>query len=154
MQACVFNRKLDRTFTLVVSLIFLIIPSFCLAGFYIKIFTVTLKSKSRVMSHEVYKQHNINVSIRISLGLFGSLILFTVSALPFASLLILDYDDKFPSSLYLYFWLLFRLNSALNPIFYGLTNSLFKKGYQNIFNTLLCRPNHQLKNRTSVVHHF
>ena len=44
-----------------------------------------------------------------------------------------DWYYVFPTAIEMYTVLLAHLNSAFNPIFYGIFNPNFTKGYQNVF---------------------
>ena len=51
----------------------------------------------------------------------------------------IDYKDTLPAVYHLYGLVLMRINSCLNPLLYGLTNTLFKKGFKNIYFLLFNR---------------
>jgi len=51
----------------------------------------------------------------------------------------IDYKDTLPAAYHLYGLVLMRINSCLNPLLYGLTNTLFKKGFKNIYFLLFDR---------------
>lgn len=53
--------------------------------------------------------------------------------MPYAVLTIYDFADELDRSVYIYSMLIMILNSSLNPIFYGLTNPQFQKGYKKLF---------------------
>ena len=124
-----FNLELNRQFTICASFVFMIVPGLCLMFFYLEIFVTSSLSRSKVKKDHIENR-------KISVGLFVSMILFFIAAFPFALVLLLDSDFSFPQSIYMYTWLLSRFNSSFNPILYGTTNSLFKKGYKVFFETV------------------
>jgi len=51
----------------------------------------------------------------------------------------IDHNDTLPVAYHLYGFAFMRINSCLNPLLYGLTNTIFKKGFQNIYFLLFNR---------------
>jgi hypothetical protein len=53
-------------------------------------------------------------------------------------ILILDKDDRLPISAHTFTNLPAHLNSAINPIFYGIFNPKIREGYKNLLNIISC----------------
>jgi len=78
-------------------------------------------------------------SIRFSKGLLFIALIFFLTCFPFGSVQIIDEFIRLPSYLHLYTFLLTRLCSLLNPIFYGFYSSTFLFGYKNVLNVIIHR---------------
>ena len=128
LLTCILNLELNRQFTITASFVFMIVPGLCLMFFYLDIFVTSSLASSKVKKDHIQNR-------KISAGFFASMILFFIAAFPFALVLLLDSDFSLPQSIYMYTWLLSRFNSSFNPILYGTTNLLFKKGYKDFFET-------------------
>jgi hypothetical protein len=128
-----FNR-----FTLNCILILCVVLPFALIFFcYIRIFIYTFKAKRRAITYKKIQEHKID--LKFSIGLFSSILLFVFTYIPFSIILMIDYKDTLPAAYHLYGLVLMRINSCLNPLLYGLTNTLFKKGFKNIYFLLFDR---------------
>ena len=128
-----FNR-----FILYCILILCVISPFALIFFcYIRIFIYTIKAKKRAITYKKIQEKRID--LKFSIGLFSSIILFVFTYIPFSIILMIDYKDTLPAVYHLYGLVLMRINSCLNPLLYGLTNTLFKKGFKNIYFLLFNR---------------
>ena len=113
------------------------IPCVFVLIFYIKIFIHAIQARQRVMTRS--RINELKRSLLISKGLFGSYVLFTICWLPYALVIMIDFEDNLPREYYVVTMLLAVLNSTLNPIFYGLTNPKFKHGYRNVVSLILYR---------------
>ena len=128
-----FNR-----FILYCILILCVISPFTLIFFcYIRIFIYTVKAKKRAIIYKKIQEKKID--LKFSIGLFSSIILFVFTYIPFSIILMIDYKDTLPATYHLYGLVLMRINSCLNPLMYGLTSTLFKKGFRNIYFLLFNR---------------
>jgi hypothetical protein len=114
-----------------------ILPFILIIICYIKIFIHTIEAKQRVITHQKFQKHKID--LKFSIGLFLSILLFVFTYVPFAIILMIDYNDTLPAAYHLYGLVLMRINSCLNPLLYGLTNTVFRKGFQNIYFLLFNR---------------
>ncbi len=123
-------------------------PCFLISFFYIKIFVYACLAKSRTMSANRILE--LKHAVKISKGLFGSYILFTICWLPYALVIMIDFDDKFSINLYVWTMFLAICNSTMNPIFYALTNPKFQLGYKNVFNLILFRTVQSTNEQTSI----
>ncbi len=83
----------------------------------------TIKAKRRAITYKKIQEHKIN--LKFSIGLFSSILLFVFTYIPFSIILMIDYKDTLPAAYHLYGLVLMRTNSCLNPLLYGLTNTLF-----------------------------
>jgi len=142
---CIFNFQLSRKYTLIAAFLFMIVPGICLMFFYLNIFITSSLARSKV------KRDNIE-NRKISVGLFASMTLFLIAVFPFALVLLIDSDYSLSPNIYMYTWLLSRLNSSLNPILYGSTNSLFKKGYKIFFETIYAKFAYKHVSQTIIVY--
>jgi len=78
-------------------------------------------------------------SIRFSKGLLFISSIFFLTCFPFGLVQIIDEFYRLPSFLHLYTFLLTRLCSLFNPLFYGLYSSTFLFGYKNVLNVIIHR---------------
>ena len=112
------------------------IPCSLLFYFYLRILTKTIRTRQRAHSHNQFNRET-KLDLTFSIGLFSSLIIFSVTFVPYFILLIVDYEDKLPRAFHLYGLIFIRINSCLNPILYGTTNKTFENGYKNFLNLIL-----------------
>jgi len=111
------------------------VPCLLLFFFYLRIFTHTIRVRQRAQNHNQLNRRS-KIDLTFSIGLFSSLIIFSVTFVPYFILLIVDYEDKLPRAFHLYGLIFIRINSCLNPILYGTTNTTFKDGYKNFLNLI------------------
>ena len=90
----------------------------------------------KIHQKEITKFQN---SIRFSKGLLFISSIFFLTCFPFGSVQIIDEFYRLPSFLHLYTFILTRLCSLLNPIFYGIYSSTFLFGYKNVLNVIIHR---------------
>ncbi len=76
-------------------------------------------------------------SIGFSKGLLIISLVFFLTCIPLSSVQIIDEFYTLPSFLHLYTFLLTKLCSLFNPLFYGLYNSKFLFGYKNVLNVII-----------------
>jgi hypothetical protein len=118
---------------LLLLLLGIMIPCLLLFFFYLRIFTQTIRVRQRAQNHNQFNRRG-KLDLTFSIGLFSSLIIFSVTFVPYFILLIVDYEDKLPRAFHLYGLIFIRINSCLNPILYGTTNKTFENGYKNFLN--------------------
>jgi hypothetical protein len=136
LRTCFMNRTYSKYLLSSLGTIGIVVQCLLITFFYIKIFIYTIKIKQRAQSQN-RNQHEID--LKFSIGLFLSILLFVITYAPFTIILMTDYKDILPASFHLYGFLLMRINSCLNPLLYGLTSTLFRKGFQNIYFLLFDR---------------
>jgi len=102
----------------------------------VKIFICIIDSKQRAQSQNRIKH---KIDLKFSIGLFSSIILFVITYVPFSIIVMIDHNDTLPVAYHLYGFAFMRINSCLNPLLYGLTNTIFKKGFKNIYFLLFNR---------------
>ncbi len=78
-------------------------------------------------------------SIGISKGLLLISLIFFLTCVPLSSVQIIDEFYPLPSFLHVYTFLLIRMCSIFNPLFYGLYSSTFLFGYNNVLNVIIHR---------------
>ena len=100
-----------------------------------RVLVINLHAK-KVHEKEIIKFQN---SIRFSKGLLFISLIFFATCFPFGSVQIIDEFYRLPSFLHLYTFILTRLCSLLNPIFYGIYSSTFLFGYKNVLNVIIHR---------------
>ena len=88
----------------------------------------------KVHEKEIIKFQN---SIKFSKGLLFISLIFFLTCFPLGSVQIIDEFYELPSYLHLYTFLLTRLCSLFNPLFYGLYSSTFLFGYKNVLNVII-----------------
>jgi hypothetical protein len=90
------------------------------------------------MSHDQFNRET-KLDLKFSIGLFSSLIIFSVSFVPCFIFVLFDSEEKLPRAFHLYGRVFILINSCLNPILYGTTNETFKNGYKNFLNSIFNR---------------
>jgi hypothetical protein len=100
-----------------------------------RVLVINLHSK-KIHEKEITKFRN---SIRFSKGLLFISLIFFLTCFPLGSVQIIDEFYTLPSFLHLYTFLLTRMCSIFNPLFYGLYNSKFLFGYKNVLNVIIHR---------------
>jgi hypothetical protein len=98
-----------------------------------RVLVINLHTK-KVYEKEIKKLEN---SIRFSKGLLFISVIFFLTCFPLGSVQIIDEFYLLPSFLHLYTFLLTRMCSIFNPLFYGLYNSKFLFGYKNVLNVII-----------------
>jgi hypothetical protein len=88
----------------------------------------------KVHEKEIIKFQN---SIKFSKGLLFISLIFFLTCFPLGSVQIIDEFYPLPSFLHLYTFLLTRMCSIFNPLFYGLYSSTFLFGYKNVLNIII-----------------
>jgi hypothetical protein len=102
---------------------------------YKRVLVISLHAK-KVHEKEIKK---LQISIRFLRGLLFISIIFFTTCVPLSSVQIIDEFYTLPSYLHLYTFLLTRLCSLFNPLFYGLYSSTFLFGYKNVLNVIIHR---------------
>ncbi len=136
IKTCMLNRTISRYVVTILSIFCVILPFTLILIIYIKIFIHIIKAKLRAKSHSL-NRHNID--LKFSIGLFSSILFFAFTFVPFAFILIIDYNDNLAASYHLYGYVSIRINSCLNPLLYSVSNTVFRKGFQNTFFLLFNR---------------
>jgi hypothetical protein len=131
------KRTFNRSILYCILILCVILPFALIFFCYIRIFMHTIKAKRRAITYKKIQEHKIN--LKFSIGLFSSILLFVFTYIPFSIILMIDYKDTLPAAYHLYGLVLMRTNSCLNPLLYGLTNTLFRKGFENIYFLLFNR---------------
>ena len=111
---------------------YIILPCVIILQFYVRIFIFTYKSRNKSKSSSAVR------SIRLAKSLFVSYMLFTVCWLPYGIVVMIDFEDKLPRSIIMFTMTLGHFNSSLNPIFYVIFNSDFRRGCVNLFGKVFC----------------
>lgn len=119
----------------------IVIPSCLTLYWYIRIFLFAYNSKRRILPQgDKASFFEINRSLHITKGLFGSFFLFVLCWVPYGIVVMTDWAGTHPIAAELYTVVLAHLNSALNPIFYGISNPAFRNGYKNFLRILMRKP--------------
>ncbi|XP_074641503.1 melatonin receptor type 1C-like [Tubulanus polymorphus] len=83
----------------------------------------------------------VNVKdIKLAKTLLIVFIIFLICWTPYASLCIFDFADRVPKVCYIVAITMAHINSSVNSIFYGATNSHFRAGYKAFLKRLRCYP--------------
>jgi len=102
---------------------------------YKRVLVINLHAK-KIHKKEITQLQN---SIGFSKGLLYISVIFFLTCFPMVSVQIIDEFYTLPSYLHLYTFLLTRLCSLFNPLFYGLYRSTFLFGYKNVLNVIIHR---------------
>ena len=131
-MSCVWNRLGSQSNAYFTMISYIILPCVIIFLFYMKIFIFTYKSRNNSMSSSVSK------SIRLAESLFASFMLFAICWMPYGLVVLIDFQDKLPRSVMMFSMALGHLNSSLNPIFYFVFNSAFRRGFVNLLKKFMC----------------
>ncbi len=137
LRTCWFYRTYNRYLFSSLTLFGTILPCCLIIFFYLKIFIHITQAKQRAQTHKLIQKNQID--FKFSMGLFLSILLYICTIVPYSIVAMIDYKDTLPAAYHLYGLVLMRINSCLNPLLYGLTNTLFKKGFKNIYFLLFDR---------------
>ncbi len=96
-----------------------------------RIFIHIYKAKRNARNHSQIKRNEFD--LKFSIGLFMSIILYVFTFCPFMIILMIDFEDTLPGAYRRHGLILARINSCLNPLLYGLTNTIFRKGFENFY---------------------
>jgi hypothetical protein len=119
-----------------------VLPCVVIGFFYSKIFIVIFNSKSRIHRND---KSAFAVSARISTGMFLTYLIFAFCWLPFALMIIIDYEDKLNRGWYMWSMQLAHTNSSISPFLYYYTNAYIENGVNAFFNDLICCGKESLK---------
>ena len=108
----------------------IIVPCIAIFLFYVRIFYYSHKSGQRSNSSSDKK------SLRLAKGLFASFMIYTLCWMPYGLIVLIDFADRFPRSVFMFSMALGHLNSSLNPIIYFYFNSTFRRGCLNLLSKL------------------
>jgi hypothetical protein len=130
LRTCFINRTYSIYLFRTLGTFGIIIYCMLIIVFYVKIFIFIINAKQRA---HICNRIKHEIDLKFSKGLFSSIILFIITYVPFSLIIIIDHNDSLPAAYHLYGFALMRINSCLNPLLYGLTNTLFKKGFYNFY---------------------
>lgn len=148
---CMWDRLASRSYTIFVSMFGVIGPTILVMINYLRIFVFTINQQSKSMLSPDRRK-----SMRITKGLFTSFIIFILrfnllyllsqlfkfqiffleSWMPYGIIVLADHENKLPRTVHMYSIMLVHMNSAFNPIIYGMVNPAFKRGYILFLNNL------------------
>ena len=111
---------------------YITLPCVIIFLIYLRIFIFTYKSRNTSISSSASK------SIRLAKSLFASFMLFAICWMPYGLVVMIDFQDKLPRSVIMFTMTLGHFNSSLNPIFYLIFNSDFRRGCVNFFSKVFC----------------
>ncbi len=141
MLECIWNRLHSLSYTIFFSLGVVLTPIVIISFSYICIFLHVLASKHKVDS-DVRKQQkaskNTTGPVRLAKTFFIIFFIFVSCWVPYATIVVIDFNDNLPHELHLYVLMLAHMHSSLNPIVYAVTNIHFRNGYKMILSQLKC----------------
>ncbi len=112
------------------------IPSFFVIVFYLRIFIYVRSIQS---ANATTNAREMKKSIRLAKGLFGAFTFFILCWVPYGIVVMSDYKDQLPTAVHMFAIELAHFNSALNPVFYAVFSSGFKKAYRLFLSKLFTR---------------
>ncbi len=65
-----------------------------------------------------------------------------------------DWTYSYPAASEVYTMLIAHLNSAFNPVLYGIYNPLFRKGYKNVWNRITRRKEERIHTEAAMQESF
>ena len=101
--------------------------------------------------NKVSNKKKLKKSLKIAKGLFGSFLLFTICWLPYGVIVMVDFEDRLARTAHMFPIAIAHFNSTLNPIFYAVSNTKFKKGYRRVANLVLFKIGLSETNPTSFI---
>jgi hypothetical protein len=154
------SKRVNKHAYLPLISFFMIMSTFVLTVIYISVYKATIKNLNQRLkqSEDTYNEqpkfiyqfgrHRINIHaqrtyeneitrLQNSKGLLIISLISFLACIPVVSVQIIDEIYTLPSYLHLYTFLLTRLCSLFNPLFYGLYSSKFLFGYKNVLNLII-----------------
>ncbi len=114
----------------------------------LKLMHIQQQEKLGLIKNNINKQKTLEInnnlkktqtSLKYTKGLFIIVLIFVSTVIPFGTVSLVNEFHKLPRFFHMYSFLLIRLCSVFNPIFYGLFNSSFMFGYKNVIHLILHR---------------
>ena len=155
MLECVWDRTRSLSYTIFFSTVAVFTPILIIATSYIKIVTFVVASKKKVAKichNQEYISKSRTASLKVAKSLFIIFAIFVICWAPYASVVLIDFQDQAPLEVHLYILLLAHIHATLNAIVYWATNKHFRTGYLIVLARLVGRT---VKNtiRSSLVQH-
>jgi hypothetical protein len=114
-----------------------LIPSLLVFVFYLRIYTFVANQTAAITVTAT--THELSKSIRLAQGLFCAFTFFIVCWVPYGIVVIADFKDQLPAAVHMFAIELAHFNSALNPVFYAIFSSGFRKGYRLFLRNVFSR---------------
>ena len=142
MLECVWDRTRSLSYTIFFSTVAVFTPILIIATSYIKIVTFVVASKKKVAKichNQEYISKSRTASLKVAKSLFIIFAIFVLCWAPYASVVLIDFQDQAPLEVHLYILLLAHIHATLNAIVYWATNKHFRKGYLIVLARLVGR---------------
>lgn len=143
---CIYGRT-TYSFTLFFVLVVILPPLLAVCFCYIRIFLYVLRIRTELdkfkeaSSSTDRKKNPLSASeILLARSLFVVFATFLICWGPYASLSLVDVDDRYPKIAYVVAVQMAHLNSSLNALIYGATNKNFRQGYKQVLCKIFQRP--------------
>lgn len=168
---CVWDRLASHSYSIFFPMSSIVVPCISILFCYMRIFFYANGAKTKVIpkhavsmasssksnastiitsSTNVLDHNSLSRSIRIAKGLFASFMLFTLCWLPYGIIVMSDYRDKLPRTAHMFSMTVAHLNSALNPVLYGVFNPAFRRGYKLMFDLIFLGRLHNRRISTQI----
>lgn len=138
-MACSYDRLANITYTYTFCVVGIMIPIIAVFISYIKIFIYARRtrrelkrlsgSKCLIYGKAKYRSRR-QEELQLARTLFCVSVVFLICWSPYATVVLLDYDDKWSKIVYVVVIQMAHTNSSVNFILYWLMNQRFKRGYQ------------------------
>ena len=142
VMTCLWSRSSNKVYTYSIVCLGAFLPTIMVAFVYFKIFKTTYDAKKRALTQDFVTNKKVKLSLNFSKGMFASFFFFAIAFVPYAIILILDFDNSLPRYIHMLGYIVVKFNSILNSILYGTTCELFWKGYKNFLNLIFNKKNY------------
>ncbi|KAL5004137.1 hypothetical protein ScPMuIL_017593 [Solemya velum] len=138
-MACSYDRLANITYTYTFCAVGILLPIIAVFISYLKIFIYARRtrkelkrisgSKCLIYGKSKYKSRR-QEELQLARTLFCVCIIFLICWTPYATVVVLDYDDRWSKIVYVVVIQMAHTNSSVNFMLYWLMNQRFKRGYQ------------------------
>lgn len=138
---CILDHKATYPYTVIYSVVLVWIPSVLIAAFYLKTY-LYVRAHCRRIANLPYPSTSTSKSFHLAKTLFTVYAVFITCWAPYALLIVIDREDRFPKELHLFISLFAHLHPSFNWIIYYKTNTKFANAYRRLFR--MCWSRHNL----------
>lgn len=133
---CIWDRLHSMTFTIFFACL-IFVPVAVILYSYVRIFLFFIASKKRLAAAQAAPKQKTDPSLKLARSLFVIFAIFVACWSPYATLVVIDFEDNYSHQVHLYVVMVAHLHATLNPVVHGLTNEQFRRAYlilvQHIF---------------------
>ncbi|XP_077977559.1 melatonin receptor type 1B-B-like [Glandiceps talaboti] len=138
-MVCSYSRT--ASFSWIMFFIFSAVglPLCVILGCYLRVYLFVRRHATKIAGGFKTKNWKIRrKDIQLMKTLFAIFIVFSLCWIPYALVVAIDYNDTFPQTVHMVFWIMAHGNSAMDSVLYGIMNKQFRHGYFIIISKMLC----------------